>query len=350
MNDLQPLKDIPILDIASRLNIKVDRNNKAYCFKEHDKKTPSLSFNIKGNYFKCFGCNIGGSTIDLVKEYHNSTTGEAINWIKDQHGRQDTPHATGVFKTAFQEGNGRKDGRQYSDIYRFFIDMLDKTEALEYLKKRGFPDFPVEIVIDDFSIRTIPKDKAGDIKQSLINQYGIDKLKDCGLYAISGKTGKPYFTFFRHRLIFPYFDYDNKTILTLQGRNIDTPAEPKYKLLSGIKTAVYNLRDMQDTEHKTLYICEGAIDVLSCYILESGKQIGIAGASNKAIYAPEIFDRLGDYKIIIATDRDGTGKRFYKDFCRHYKEKYCRLPQVVNWDEIKSGKDINDLLKTRTCV
>ena len=69
--DLCQHKAIPILEVAQRLRLEVDRNKQAHCFNGHDSKTPSLSFKPDKNYFRCFSssCNIKGSAIDLVKEY-----------------------------------------------------------------------------------------------------------------------------------------------------------------------------------------------------------------------------------------------------------------------------------------
>ena len=57
-------RHVDIRDAATRhYGIEVDRHGKSLCF-VHAEKTSSLSF--KGGRFKCFGCGIGGSVIDLV--------------------------------------------------------------------------------------------------------------------------------------------------------------------------------------------------------------------------------------------------------------------------------------------
>lgn len=147
------VKQIPIADIAARLGITLDAHGKALCFKGHD-KTPSLSVNVRGNYFKCFGCNIGGSNIDLVKEYLNITTGEAIKWIEEQYNLENTAlkckAKAGVYVTptrydktlyralyAVSGHPASKDGKEYSGIYKDFIDLLSTEEAVKYLEGRG---------------------------------------------------------------------------------------------------------------------------------------------------------------------------------------------------------------------
>ena len=77
------LKDIPILDIASRLGLEVDSDNKANCFMPGHKDTHrSLSFNIEKNFFHCFGCEENsGDTIKLVQNNFNCGFLEACNWL-----------------------------------------------------------------------------------------------------------------------------------------------------------------------------------------------------------------------------------------------------------------------------
>ena len=374
--DLQRIKDIPILDIAGRLGLDWTPGRKLYpCFKGHGNRTGCLSLTPEKNLFHCFTCGIGGSNIDLVMQCLNLDKAGAINWIKTQYGIQDTyKHPTGRTGRAFtgtlqgkgykkttsgagktlygantsvlndikqpvSPDNSKKDGREYAEIYRAFLDLLPRQEAAECLKNRGLT---ADIILES-DIRAIPKDFD---YTPLKDRYGIDTLLAAGLFAISHRTGNQYPTFFNNRLIFPYFDTDGKTILLLQGRNIDTGDEPKYKFLSGIKTVVYNLRGIADAERngKKVYITEGAIDCLSCYKAGMYHPIAIGGAMNKAIYEPEIFNRLGNLEIIIATDRDKAGQTFYRDFLKRYKDSFLTLPKVIDWDRIQGAKDINEAL------
>ena len=64
-DNFQLVKDaVDIIDVAEHYGISVNHSKKAHC-PWHDDKTPSLSF--KNQRFKCFGCNVGGDVIDLVK-------------------------------------------------------------------------------------------------------------------------------------------------------------------------------------------------------------------------------------------------------------------------------------------
>ena len=60
-------KQYSIIDIAIKLGLNIDRNNKAIC-PFHNDKNPSLSFNVKENYYHCFSCGASGDNIKLVME------------------------------------------------------------------------------------------------------------------------------------------------------------------------------------------------------------------------------------------------------------------------------------------
>ena len=349
------VKQIPIADIAARLGIELDRHGKALCFKGHD-KSPSLSVNVRGNYFKCFGCNIEGSNIDLVKEYLNITTGEAIKWIESQYhleektgfkckespgGYKDTTPANKTPYRGLKRVSGHptsKDGKEYSGIYKDFIDLLSTDEAREYMEKRGIR----RDITERAGIKIIPQDM-NIIKKTLNDKHGIDRLKESGLVADS-KDGKPYFVFTYHRLIIPYQDAEGN-IVNLQGRNIDTDREPKYRLLSGIAVPLYNIRALKDTAPGSpVYLCEGAIDALSCYQLGLEHPVAVAGVNN---FKDDYFNILEPYKVIIAGDKDAAGKDLYLRIKKEYLKRGKEI-HALDYDRLKkdyniTGGDVKDL-------
>ena len=94
MSDLDSIKKVPILEVAARLAIPV-KGLKAICFNGHDKRTPSLSFNVRTNTWKCFGaCGTGGSVIDLVMEKEKLSFKEALNWFAANFFMEVTPNLT----------------------------------------------------------------------------------------------------------------------------------------------------------------------------------------------------------------------------------------------------------------
>ena len=86
--DLDEIKRLPIRGVAKRLGIKVLSGSRAMCFGRHDKLTPSLSFHVRKNYWHCFGCGLGGSTIDLVMRVLGCDFKTALSWFANEYAMQ----------------------------------------------------------------------------------------------------------------------------------------------------------------------------------------------------------------------------------------------------------------------
>ncbi|MCK9331148.1 MAG: CHC2 zinc finger domain-containing protein, partial [Candidatus Cloacimonetes bacterium] len=62
------INNIPILDVASKLNIDVKKagvNYVCHC-PAHTESTPSFTISPAKNICKCFGCGVGGGPVQLV--------------------------------------------------------------------------------------------------------------------------------------------------------------------------------------------------------------------------------------------------------------------------------------------
>ena len=355
---IQTVKAVNILALAERLGIEVNASGKAYCIRGHDKKTPSLSFNKQGNYFYCFGCGIGGSTIDLVKEVLSVPTKEAIRWIEREFLHAERPYraaqrpggcpdTTPGGKThcrpSTSELRAKKptstDGKQYTELYRRFIDSLDSKEAIWYLKSRGIQ----ETTTTRAQIRAVPK-PVSEVVKRLTHEYGRELLRASGI--LKGE----WFAFARNRLVIPFFDSEGN-VLALQGRNIDDNEEPRYRLLAGVKTPLYNRHALAGLrEGETVYLCEGVLDCLSAMELGLRTPVAVVGVSN---FQAEYFDLLEPYKLIVASDRDGAGRAFYIRIEREYLKRGKRI-YSLDYDRLKAdlgipadnqAKDLNDILK-----
>jgi DNA primase len=281
-------------------------------------------------------------------------TREAVRWIKLQYNldpEQKTITSARPAKS-LHRGNGKiykaikqsskNDGREFSYIYQDLLYMLDPEGAAIYLECRGIR----RNITRRAGIKVIPKDMKA-IKKALNDKYGIERLQDAGFVAASS-SGRPFFVFIHHRFIIPYYDIEGN-IINLQGRDIDSGSGAKYRFLSGIAVPMYNRQALKDlAPGATIYLCEGAIDVLSALQLGLDTPIGIAGVNN---FKPEYFDVLAPYRLVIASDQDAAGRAFYlrvkKEFLKRGKEVYA-----IDFNRLKteyniSGavKDLNDIAR-----
>ena len=76
---VKKLDALSVYDVAEKLGLTVSRN-KALCFMHQD-HNPSLHFKKSTNSWKCYVCDIGGHSIELVKRYNNYTFQEACVWL-----------------------------------------------------------------------------------------------------------------------------------------------------------------------------------------------------------------------------------------------------------------------------
>lgn len=382
MRDLESIKrDYSIVEIARRLGIEVHSDNKAIC-PFHNDKNPSLSFNTKENYYHCFSCNAGGDNIRLVMEYLKCDfrravefiTGESFNSIRNDkreldsrsyhntkraYNTENDKHFCSTVKSAKENGlnsvdniieetplknkvNIIKDAKENSKIYKYFLSILDNSDAILYLEKRKISK---EQVINH-SIKNIPNDSLiqKEIINNLLKIFSEDCLIKSGIIAKNKENNSLYLMHYKHRLLLPYFD-ENNNIVAIQGRAIDDKnTTPKYLFNKNSKDTIYNIEKLE-TYTKDIVLCEGVIDALSLERLGLNS-IAISGASKYSLI--EKNEKLKNYNIYIFADEDKAGETLIKKLYNldNFKGKFL-LEKFLNDNENnKKIKDINELLNT----
>jgi hypothetical protein len=238
--------------------------------------------------------------IDVYALHHNCTTGEAIRFLSKG------------YTTTFKPNN------EYFEfnvqLAKFYHNtLLNNTEALAYLNKRGITEY----LIRAFQIGFAPK----DIKQ--YKGIDLDNLKKFSLLKENN------YLYFNDRIIFPIRDI-NKNIIHFQGRYIyDIPLDdngeekfPKYLSTKAYKNypnivAYLYLEDRLSSydKNKSLFITEGIPDCLS--LIKNGLQavalFGLSGLNNHST-------KIEDFNTIyICADNDislniSTGEKEYKSW------------------------------------
>lgn len=386
MANLTHLKEkISIIDLADKLGIEYKISGSsawAICVNpSHEENKPSMKFYLESNSFNCFGCEANGSTIDLVLNVrHNGqnnkeTIKQSISWLCSEYGMNglDTPlrdtksplegtnnqtpskhtQPTRISRQGrprkHQQDSKRnstettKDGRQYSDIYRYFLDLLYTEDAIKYLVYRGITN---KSIISNLEIKSFPDHKY--ITNKLREKFDIELLLKSGLLGKSKSGENYYLTFWKHRLIFPYFDKDNKTILGIEGKNIDdTDSQYKALWLNSIDRCLYNpfaFKQAKKNNNK-ISICEGVIDVLSIYQMgwysDIGFPVTMGGINN---WKDNYFDLISEFDITLAVDNDSPGRKFIESFSKKCRTRFLRQPNIIKWSEFPGCNDINEIL------
>ena len=233
--DLQKLRDLPIEGVAERLGLRVSRH-KALC-PFHDDHSPSMSFKVSRNTYRCFVGEAHGGTIDLVMRYSRIDFKEACRWLADEHGIaigaavQTTPPMRAPLLT--QEGK-RFDPRRYE---RFFERPWFNEEARRFLYD--------ERRIDPRVVRW------------------------CRITSWRDRQGVPW-------LQTPYYDLEGR-LTGVQNRNLVRGGSPRFRFPSGSQCGIYNLPVLNLLKPgEALYITEGCSD---CWVMLSAGHKAIAYVS-----------------------------------------------------------------------
>jgi hypothetical protein len=331
--DTSEIYKLPIKDVAKSLGIEVI-GNRGRCFNtaghQNGDRNPSLIFGVNSNAWKCPVCNFDfqhpsgagyGSAIDLVMLYYGIDFKEALNWFVDRYHVNNK--ASGVAYKPLKSVKGISDrgisgqnrikntagsgktvntveiSNKNIEIYGTFVEHLGNISPIgkQYLNSRGISDF----LISEYKLTDIKdNDKTAEY---LKTKFNMDDLLSSGLFRISGKTKKPYFALFSHRLIFPF--YRDNSVVYIQGRDITSNAKTKYYNSGTEIPCPYNvnlIRNNPDIRGEQVYITEGIIDCLS--LMELGyNAVGVVGIGG---FKKDWVSMFKDIRVYLAFDNESS--------------------------------------------
>ena len=295
--DLQKLRDLPIEGVAERLGLGV-KKRKCLC-PFHDDHSPSLSFNVSKNTYRCFVCGAHGDAINLVMKKQGWGFKEACRWLADENNvilSEWKPEPQAPRASAF-------DPQRYE---RFFERPWLSDAARRFL----------------FEVR------------------GLDErvVRWCRLTSWRDKQGVDW-------LQIPYYDMEGK-LIGVQNRNLGrrhTPALPRFRFPYGSRCSIYNLPVLKLLRPgEELYITEGASDCWA--MLSSGhKAIAIPSATllnPKDVEQLSVLESSLSLTLHMYPDRDAPGEKLFMDLkallpslehhqlppeCKDYSDYYMKM-------------------------
>ena len=184
------------------------------------------------------------------------------------------------------------------------------------------------------------KQQFWDIYNKLKDCYGEDRVENSGIISLCECTA-----------IVPF--YENNKIVYMQGLN-----SAFKRLLKGIdKKDLYFPKDFPtyDSKITTIYVVEGAIDVLTSLTL-GYKSVGIIDAGIKQYNE---FDKLKDFPIVLIGDFDKAGLKAKIRIYKYLEEGNFKIfsssiiklannlvkKKQLKEEDIKKIKDLNDILR-----
>jgi len=266
--EIQKLRDLPIEGVAGRLGLSVNRHKSLCPF--HNDHTPSLTFNVARNKYKCFACGASGDTISLAMGVlANNSFLEACRWLANEHNIILTD-----YKSSSPNGEVRKGLFDASRYARYFEHPWLSPDACKFL-------------------------------------YGERHLHPAVVRYCRLNS-------FRDTLQIPYYSQDGK-LIGIQRRYMGTdPAEPRFRFPQGKGCHIYNLPVLKMLRPgEDLYITEGSSD---CWAMLSAGHKAIAIPSATLLNKKELQSELTEAHLLengnalhIYPDRDNAGESLYKE-------------------------------------
>lgn len=241
--------------------------------------TGAFTITPDGNSWKCFACDKGGDTLDLIgyvegiDDYNSKLTraGELFNMTIDAPAREyqnqdKTAQNTDTHNSIHTPVNG--------NYLAFYKQANDNIQATNYPEKRGLS----KAILDRFKIGYVENWKHPNAPENV--------------------TGSP-------RLIIPV---TQTSYLARDTRDNIPDYQKQYEKTKVGGSDIFNGRAFIDDLDKPIFIVEGEIDALS--IMEvGGVAVALGSTSNAKKLAGMVRDKQLERPLILALDNDGRGRK-----------------------------------------
>jgi DNA primase len=232
----------------------------------HQEKTPSFNVNQARQFYKCFGCGVGGDVLKFVMEVDGLTFPETLKLLSERHG---IPMPQ---RPEFSDADSRLRGALYdmhtiaAKLYRTALNGAEGAEARAYLADRGVSSELIETFELGFSD---PQGRA--LTRRLTEErFSPEQMEASGLVRRRTEDASCYDAF-RGRLMFPIHNESGK-VIAFGARAMRSDEQPKY--LNSPETPIYrktstlyNLHRSREAMRKTnrAVLVEGYMDVMGVY-------------------------------------------------------------------------------------
>jgi DNA primase len=232
----------------------------------HQEKTPSFNVNQTRQFYKCFGCGVGGDVIKFVQEIEGLSFWESAKMLAERHGVP-LPKRSDYSDVESKQRGALMD--MHAIAARLFQDNLrgpQGAEARAYLAKRGVS----QEVIDAFELGYA--EPSGQVLTRKLSErsFSAEQMEVSGLVRKRNEdTG--YYDNFRGRLMFPIHNESGK-VIAFGGRAMNDEDQPKY--LNSPETPIYkktsvlyNLHRAREAVRRSgrVVLVEGYMDVIGVY-------------------------------------------------------------------------------------
>ena len=287
---------LDVVDVVSLfLELKKSGANFKACCPFHGETTPSFVVSPAKQIYHCFGCGVGGDSINFVMEYEKLSYPETIEKLALMYN----------FSLEYDENNNikKQDIRILEDINKFYQKLfVNHNNSKEYIHSRGISEFSIE----KFEIGYAPASN-DTINYLKSNHYNLSEAIELGVID-TGTNGL--YSRFIERITFPIYGTNGKMVgfggRTITGHNAKYINSPQTKLFNKSKLLYgYNLAKEHVYKKNQLIVCEGYLDVIMLHQAGFDTAVATLGTALTKEHLPLL--RRGEPKIILAYDGDKAG-------------------------------------------
>ncbi len=313
----------------------------------HQEKTPSFNVSPTTRGFKCFGCGASGDAFTFVEKYNNMTFVEAAEFLARRAGL--------TFDRIGGESQGERAGERdqlfgvNGAALAWFSRTLErKPVARDYVYGRGL----VHETIQRFQLGYAPD--GWDNLASHLQSSGFDPRVSSAAGLIQMSKSGNYIDAFRHRVIFPILD-EQERVVGFGGRAFgddqpkylntgETPIFNKSRLLYGLSLA----RRKISSEGRVL-LMEGYMDVIAAHQAGFTNAVATLGTSLTRDHAKKLAQLAPVVALVYDGDNAGIKatlraaevfKEVQDEGVREVDLRMVRLPDGEDPDSVLKRGDV----------
>lgn len=327
---IRQLHDMNCEDVARKFGLKI-KNHMAHCFK-HDDRTASLGF--RRNHWRCFSCDMGGDSITFIQDKFSVSFVDACRILASEYGinipsmaKRSTKWKDSIINRCLNESVNDATCLFDQEVAEFIMRNTTLTKTgYDFLQEQR--KFKSEVIISS-KIHSI--ESADELKNILLDRFGIDRLKAAKVLTPSGKL----LTINIPSLIIPYYD-ENNHLIGLQTRYLGKENRdehiPRFKRICCSSIRLYNLPILKSVRYgANIFITEGITDCLA--MLSAGYDaVALPSATS---FPTEDLAKLKSYNLHMVVHQDKAGNdafiKLYRLMLRYGCEtKRIELPKGIN--------------------
>jgi DNA primase len=300
---------------------------------------PSLSIDFQRGLFHCFSRDEGGDAIRFYELMHNVSFSRAVEEMARELGiNANAPQQLSLARRALPDADAVTD-QQSSEplsierlrvVCKRFLEVCrreDQSEGAHYLARRGID----ALTIKKAGIVYFPRRAYRRVMRRMLDDFALEELQRCGLF-----NAQAHLTFYRHRLLFPFFQEGQPVYL--QARTTASGVEPRWHNMRGGVPSLYNADMLMDLKSgEIVYLVEGFTDTLTL-LAHKFAAVGLVGAGG---LKEEWLAPLARFRVVAALDPDVAGERASARYREMFAARGMKLAQL------NLPSDVNDFFRQR---